>query len=304
MKKLLNTAGLVILILVVYSLLQGLFTGLAIGGYTIYNIATGALNPDITNITAILKNPVVEKFSVDAMSIGLFLSSASMLLFMHVTKLYRLRKSLFTSIAFKPLLLSTALVLTSMFAMNIFVQWFPLENLLANEFDGMSHNLFGAFTISILAPLLEEVMFRGAIQGRLMRNVRTPWTAIIAAALVFGVFHMNPIQIVYATMLGVVFGWIYYRTGSLMSVIVGHVLNNSVATVVTLLIGSENEIALLEENMSSKAAIASEIFTFLIFTALSLYIAIKLHRSLPAAPSPWHESDEVVEQPINIVLEE
>ena len=190
-------------------------------------------------------------------------------------------------------MLSTALVFTVILTFNVLVQWFPLEDLLENEFDGLTHTFLGAFTISVLAPLLEEVMFRGAIQGYMMRRMRSPWAAIIAAALVFGIFHMNPVQIVYATLLGVVFGWIYYRTGSLMSVIVGHVLNNTIATIMMLLLGSTGEKELLNEYVSSEAALASEIFTFLLFGALSVYFAIKLHRSLPAAPIPWRESDEV-----------
>lgn len=294
MKNFFRIAGIVALLLVVYSLLQGLFTGIAIGAYLFYDIANGSLNPDmLSNVETFLENPAIEACKVGAMAIGLFLSAAAMLLFIHVTKLFRLRKSLFTSIALKPLMLSTALVFTVILTFNVLVQWFPLEDLLENEFDGLTHTFLGAFTISVLAPLLEEVMFRGAIQGYMMRRMRSPWAAIIAAALVFGIFHMNPVQIVYATLLGVVFGWIYYRTGSLMSVIVGHVLNNTIATIMMLLLGSTGEKELLNEYVSSEAALASEIFTFLLFGALSVYFAIKLHRSLPAAPIPWRESDEV-----------
>ena len=293
MKNFFRIAGIVALLLVVYSLLQGLFTGIAIGAYLFYDIANGSLNPDmLSNVETFLENPAIEACKVGAMAIGLFLSAAAMLLFIHVTKLFRLRKSLFTSIALKPLMFSTALVFTVILTFNVLVQWFPLEDLLENEFDGLTHTFLGAFTISVLAPLLEEVMFRGAIQGYMMRRMRSPWAAIIAAALVFGIFHMNPVQVVYATLLGVVFGWIYYRTGSLMSVIVGHVLNNTIATIMMLLLGSTGEKELLNEYVSSEAALVSEIFTFVLFGALSVYLAGKLHRSLPPVPVPWHESCE------------
>lgn len=285
--------GTVVLLLSVYLLLQGLFTVLLTVMYIIYAMSTGVIphdRPD--NIRTMFYDPLPEEYKMSTFGAALFLSAVAMLLFIHVTRIYRLRMSIFTSIAPRPLLFSTALVLTSIPTLNILVSWLPLENLLENEFDGLSHNLIGAFTISVIAPLLEEVMFRGAIQGDMLRKVRNPWLAIIISALIFGIFHMNPVQIVYATLLGIVLGWIYYRTGSLMSVILGHVLNNTIATIFMLFITPAVEDGLLSEQISSGVAIASEIYSVLIFGALSVYFAVKLQRSLPAAPSPWHESDE------------
>lgn len=285
--------GTVVLLLSVYLLLQGLFTVLLTVMYIIYAMSTGVISHDgPDNIRTMFYDPLPEEYKMSAFGAALFLSAVAMLLFIHVTRIYRLRMSIFTSIAPRPLLFSTALVLTSIPTLNILVSWLPLENLLENEFDGLSHNLIGAFTISVIAPLLEEVMFRGAIQGDMLRKVRNPWLAIIISALIFGIFHMNPVQIVYATLLGIVLGWIYYRTGSLMSVILGHVLNNTIATIFMLLITPAVEDGLLSEQISSGVAIASEIYSVLLFGALSVYFAVKLQRSLPAAPSPWHESDE------------
>lgn len=285
--------GTVVLLLSVYLLLQGLFTVLLTVMYIIYAMSTGVISHDgPDNIRTMFYDPLPEEYKMSAFGAALLLSAVAMLLFIHVTRIYRLRMSIFTSIAPRPLLFSTALVLTSIPTLNILVSWLPLENLLENEFDGLSHNLIGAFTISVIAPLLEEVMFRGAIQGDMLRKVRNPWLAIIISALIFGIFHMNPVQIVYATLLGIVLGWIYYRTGSLMSVILGHVLNNTIATIFMLFITPAVEDGLLSEQISSGVAIASEIYSVLLFGALSVYFAVKLQRSLPAAPSPWHESDE------------
>lgn len=293
MEKFLKIAGVITLLLLVYLLFQRLFALLAMVGYLVYALVTGALQPSVLeNIEPVLDNPLFSPFKIDAMALGLFLSAVAMLLFIHFTKLFRLRWSLFRSIAFRPLMYSTVLVFTSMFALNIFVQWLPLENILENEFVGLSHTLLGAFTISVLAPLLEEVMFRGAIQGYMLRNLRSPWLAIAVSALVFGVFHMNPVQVVYATLLGIIFGWMYYRTGSLMSVIVGHVLNNTMATIMTLALGTESESELLENYVPEGTALGIEIVAFLFFAALSVRVAVKLHRSLSPVPSPWHDSDE------------
>ena len=105
-----------------------------------------------------------------------------------------------------------------------------------------------------------------------MRYFGHPWPAIIVAALVFGIFHLNPVQIVYATLLGIVLGWIYYRTGSLLSVIVGHVLNNSLAVTTTALWGAAEE----EAVANSPVGVAG----FVMFAALSVFLAVKLNKEV------------------------
>ena len=295
MRKNLKVLGVVVLLLIVYAAFQGIFTGIVIGVAMGCSIAAGKVSVEqlanIGNVEKITDIPGLVGCGIEVVAVALFLAALSMLLFIHLTKLFRLRVSLFRSIAFKPLIVSTLLVFSSMFALNIFVQFFPLDDLLANEFQGLSRSLLGAFTISVLAPLLEEVMFRGAIQGYMMRTFRSPWLAIVVAALVFGIFHMNPIQIVYASLLGFVFGWIYYRTGSLMSVIVGHVLNNSIATLTMLCFGESTETEIIEEFSPFAENVMSGIL-FVLFTAVSLFLAVKLNRMLPVPPVPWHDSDE------------
>ena len=294
MKQYLKIAGVVLLLLAVYSVFQLIFSGLAIAIYLFRSVMSGAISIDmLENVEALMENPAVKEASNEALALGLFLSAAAMLLFIHLTKLFRLRWSLLRSIAFRPLLYSTLLVFTSMIALNIFVQWLPLENILENEFDGLTHTFLGAFTISLMAPVLEEVMFRGAMQGYMIRKLGNPWQAIAIAALVFGVFHMNPVQIVYASLFGLVLGWIYYRTGSLMSVIVGHVLNNTIATFMMLSFGNVEESELMAQVMPREAVLVSETVMFVLFGGLSLMLASKLHRSMPAPPVPWRESDEV-----------
>lgn len=297
MKKFFKVLGVIALLIVVYSLFQGLFTGLAMVVFVVYAIIAGKIDVNAIatygDAQAFMENPVMEGYVTDAMAWGLFLSAINMLLFIHLTRLFRLRMSIFASIARRPLVFSTFLVFTSMFALNIFVQWFPLEDMLTDQFEGLTHTLLGAFTISVLAPVLEEVMFRGAIQGYMMRRFRRPWLAIVVAGLVFGIFHMNPVQVVYASLLGIIFGWIYYRTRSLLSVIVGHVLNNTIATITMLFFADTSETELIAENFSPVAETAMEVMMFLGFAAVSVFLAIKLHRMLPPVQVPWSDACDV-----------
>ena len=272
MKTLLRVVGTISLLVAIYYLLQVLLLTASMAVAVLAsNLPIESM--EMVNDAQFLKdNPALAVAVVNARAVGLFLSALVMLIFLHFTGFYRLRWELVRSIAPRPLLLSTLLVFTSMFALNIFVQWFPLENNLTDLFVGLSRNPLGIISLAFLGPLLEEVLFRGAIQGLLMRFFGRPWPAIIVAALVFGVFHMNPVQIVYATLLGIVFGWIYYRTGSLMSVIVGHVLNNSLAVATTVAFSSAEEQAVA----NSSAGIAG----FVLFAALSVFLAVKLNKEM------------------------
>ena len=268
MKRSLHLVGTIALLLVMYYLLQVVLitVSMAVAAF-VCNLPVESMQ-HFGDAQFLKENPAVADCVVNAQAWGLFLSSFTMLLFIHFTGLYRLRRDLLHSIAPRPLLLSTLLVFSAMFALNIFVQWFPLENNMSDTFLGLSRNAVGIMGLAFFGPLLEEVLFRGAIQSALMRYFGRPWPAIVVAALVFGVFHMNPVQIVYATLLGIVLGWIYYRTGSLLSVIVGHVLNNSLAVVTTVAFGVAEEQAVA----NSTAGIAG----FVLFAALSVWLAIKL----------------------------
>lgn len=230
-------------------------------------------------------NPGVNDCIVDGAAIGMFVSSAVMLLFLHFSGNYRLRFRSFRLISRAPLLLATMLIFAAMFALNIFVQWFPLQDKMAWMFEGLSHNILGIIGMVLLAPLLEEVLFRGAIQGLLMRLFGKPWPAIIVAALIFGIVHWNPVQVVYATLLGIVLGWIYYRSGNLVYVIVGHVLNNAVAAYTTATLSSS-----VEEEF---ATTGYSIVAFLLFAAIAVQLAMRLHHKLPAPQNPWCESCDV-----------
>lgn len=86
-----------------------------------------------------------------------------------------------------------------------------------------------AFVIIVLTgPLFEELVVRGVVLQGLLRNYR-PWVAIGQSALLFGIMHYNPAQSINALLLGLVFGWLYYRTRSLLLCITMHVLVNSLA---------------------------------------------------------------------------
>lgn len=106
--------------------------------------------------------------------------------------------------------------------------------------DLMKHPL-GALAGGVVIPVAEEVLFRGAILGRLLRTCRNRWLAIVLSALAFGIAHGNMAQAPHAFALGLLLGWMACRTRSLWPGIVFHIVNNSSAVVLSLLFPESDE---------------------------------------------------------------
>lgn len=94
--------------------------------------------------------------------------------------------------------------------------------------------------VSIMAPFFEEWLCRGMVlRGLLGKDIKPVWAIIISAAF-FAVIHANPWQAIPAFILGCLFGYVYYRTGSLKLTMLMHFTNNTMALVATN-IWSESE---------------------------------------------------------------
>ncbi len=111
----------------------------------------------------------------------------------------------------------------------------PLKKLL-EELNRAMESIFkdrisGYIMIAVAAPLLEEILFRGIILKALLKKYK-PWKAILISAIIFGIFHLNPWQFLYATVLGIYLGYLYWKTKSLFYPILVHWLLNSTAFIV------------------------------------------------------------------------
>lgn len=106
-----------------------------------------------------------------------------------------------------------------------------VESSFAMVFD---HKIAAFIMICILAPILEEFIFRGLILRGMLNNGMNPWISILFTAFLFGAAHLNPWQFVGAGLLGAIFGFVYWRTQSLWLVIFLHFLNNFIAFIVTM----------------------------------------------------------------------
>jgi len=104
--------------------------------------------------------------------------------------------------------------------------------------EALRPNLFSFISVVILAPLLEEILFRGIILEGLLKNY-SPAKAILGSAVLFGAVHFNIWQGIAGLLAGLFLGWVYWKTRSLVPCILIHAVNNLLAFVVTMYVGVE-----------------------------------------------------------------
>ena len=94
----------------------------------------------------------------------------------------------------------------------------------------LAQGLFGestfVFVIAavICAPIVEEMIFRKILIDRVRKYGELP--AILISGIMFGMFHGNFTQFFYAAALGLLFAWVYIRTGKVIHTIIMHFMIN------------------------------------------------------------------------------
>lgn len=94
-------------------------------------------------------------------------------------------------------------------------------------------------SVSVFAPLFEEWLCRGLVLRGLMKHMN-PTEAILVSAAFFAILHMNPWQAIPAFLLGILFGYVYYRTGSLKLTMLMHCVNNTFSLLLSKIPGLED----------------------------------------------------------------
>jgi membrane protease YdiL (CAAX protease family) len=88
--------------------------------------------------------------------------------------------------------------------------------------------LLSLLFLALLAPVVEELVFRGLLYGWIAGRWGS-WPALIVSALAFAGAHWEPAHVVLVLPLGVLFGWLRRRTDSLLPSLVSHIVNNGFA---------------------------------------------------------------------------
>lgn len=86
--------------------------------------------------------------------------------------------------------------------------------------------------VGIIIPIMEEMIFRGLIYRRMRRNVSMV-KAMIFTSLMFGLYHGNSVQFIYALLSGLLLSYMYEKYGSLKAPVLAHMLMNIVSCALT-----------------------------------------------------------------------
>lgn len=125
--------------------------------------------------------------------------------------------------------IATAYSITLVFGLLQKTNVFPSDWIAVQEQTYSTINMASPFmqflSVGFIAPLVEEILFRGCILGTLKKKMH-PWIAIIISALIFGVAHGTPIGIIYATLLGLLMGWLAVTFNSIVPTLFFHIAYN------------------------------------------------------------------------------
>ena len=218
-----------LLTLLVFLLAQGLGTVLFLG---IAMIVSPEFNDAVRDFLSgkTQELPLLEMMSVNTYSIILIVVDilAVMGCYFILHYIRPLAAHDFASIRWQTGSIAIAAGILGAVGTSILTEKVPLPDIMVQMSYGMAHSFWGIMALAVIGPITEELLFREAIEGEMLRRGARPWAAIIISAAAFGFAHLNLAQGLYAIPLAIIFGIIYYKTGNIILTALLHILNNSI----------------------------------------------------------------------------
>ena len=134
--------------------------------------------------------------------------------------------------------------------------------------------------VAVVPAVVEELLFRGLIQ-KIFERLMSPVVSAVLAGTIFGLFHVNPFEIVPLVGLGVFFGLLRYRSQSLLLPIAAHFFNNLMAALASYYgLQDDNLMAAAQKTSGASVMIVNLFFFAAIFSfTFFLYLRITHDRS-------------------------
>jgi membrane protease YdiL (CAAX protease family) len=158
----------------------------------------------------------------------------------------------------------------------------PLPNYLEETFDVIQSDWLGILCLVLLGPILEELLFRGAITKSLLESYPPP-TAILLSGVLFGAIHLNPPQVVPGMLIGFAFAWLYYLTRSIVPGVLIHIFNNGLSVILSFNFPKEEDLPDITGHTAYVVIVAT--------AALMLVLSIGRLRALANHPSETETTD-------------
>lgn len=135
--------------------------------------------------------------------------------------------------------------------------------------DSLSGYVLLFIAVVIIAPLGEELLFRGFFQKILEENWKDITRAVLVTAVIFSFIHMNPFWFAQIYILGILLGFLAWKTNSIVPSLILHSLNNLIALVLSFTAHSETSFYLYKGHVSPWILLLAIISVFVGFREIN-----------------------------------
>lgn len=203
----------------------------------------------------------------DSMMAQMLLISDGLIAISLLTLRYCRIREMFTLVPKQAFVLSLVMAISALFAFDMLFQVLDIPDIFEQQFQDMTKSWAGFIGICIVGPIMEELMMRRVIMTEISKATGHVWWGIIISAAIFAVIHGNPIQMVFALPAGIIFGWLYHKTGSLFVPICIHIINNTISFFA------------IKFNLDLQISLFYTLGTiiFLVLTVISIVSIIRIH---------------------------
>jgi len=153
------------------------------------------------------------------------------------------------------------------------------NNVIEELLSELSFTPLGILTITFLGPLNEELTFRHAMLGGMLRRGVHPWIAILISSFLFGIIHGNLIQFFFASILGILLGILYTKSQSIIPPLIIHVANNGLSVLFTHMMGENIDTPTVQ--LIGSVPVTYSISAFCCILCIICYFHYWKHRSCP-----------------------
>lgn len=163
-----------------------------------------------------------------------FYFTSTVILFIVIVHIINYKNNVKLIYNFKPFNIKFLLFLILIVWMLQTLIFIPLNNCFIFKQD-YYFNWFYFFGAIIIAPIFEEIIFRNILLNSLLNKYNSKKSIIISACL-FGLIHGNFFQIIFSTIMGLLFGMVYVKNKNIAYTIVLHFCNNMFVFIINFLI--------------------------------------------------------------------
>jgi membrane protease YdiL (CAAX protease family) len=181
---------------------------------------------------------------------------------------------------FNPILLLAGVIF--IFALSIVLS--PLEELMPVDNSMYDDSVWTLIMVVVIAPIFEEILFRGKLYN-MLRISASPLTSVVLASLLFGAVHLEPIIAISGLPWGLLLGFVYLRSRSIIAPIILHMFNNALAYATIVLSYDDKSIVEL---------IDGERYFLLIYIVSALIVVIAMIRFVTFIVKQGRQNNNVV----------